>query len=60
VCQVVLTDENPTTLELAKLCQKAEHEYTGTRCGIMDQFIASFGGSGNALMFDRRSLGLVM
>jgi galactokinase len=43
-------------LELAKLCQAAEHEYVGTRCGIMDQFIASFGVTGNALMLDCRSL----
>ena len=43
-------------LELANLCQAAEHEYVGTRCGIMDQFIASFGVSGNALMLDCRSL----
>ena len=43
-------------LELAKLCQAAEHEYVGTRCGIMDQFIASFGARGNALMLDCRSL----
>jgi len=43
-------------LELAKLCQAAEHEYVGTRCGIMDQFIATFGRSGNALMLDCRSL----
>ena len=43
-------------LELAKLCQAAEHEYVGTRCGIMDQFIASFGASRNALMLDCRSL----
>ena len=43
-------------LELAKLCQAAEHEYVGTRCGIMDQFIASFGVSGSAVMLDCRSL----
>ena len=43
-------------LELAKLCQRAEHEYVGTRCGIMDQFVASFGGAGRALMLDCRSL----
>lgn len=42
--------------ELAKLCQAAEHEYVGTRCGIMDQFIATFGTAGNALMLDCRSL----
>jgi galactokinase len=43
-------------LELAKLCQSAEHNYVGTRCGIMDQFIASFGVAGHALMLDCRSL----
>jgi galactokinase len=43
-------------LEMAKLCQKAEHEYVGTLCGIMDQFIAVFGAAGHALMLDCRSL----
>ena len=43
-------------LELVKLCQRAEHEYVGTRCGIMDQFVATFGAAGHALMLDCRSL----
>jgi galactokinase len=43
-------------LELAKLCQRAEHEYAGTRCGIMDQFAVSFGAAGHALKLDCRSL----
>ena len=43
-------------LELAKLCQRAEHEFVGTRCGIMDQFIAVFGQVNHALMLDCRSL----
>jgi galactokinase len=43
-------------LELVKICQRAEHEYVGTRCGIMDQFIAVFASSGHALMLDCRSL----
>jgi galactokinase len=43
-------------LELAKLCQTAEHKYAGTRCGIMDQFVACFGVAGHALMLDCRSL----
>lgn len=42
--------------ELAKVCQQAEHEYAGTRCGIMDQFIAVFGLARCALMLDCRSL----
>ena len=36
---------------------EGEHEYVGTRCGIMDQFVASFGAAGHALMLDCRSLG---
>ena len=43
-------------LDLVKACQHAEHEYVGTRCGIMDQFIAVFGREGHALMLDCRSL----
>ncbi len=43
-------------LELARLCQKAEHGYVGTRCGLMDQFAVCFGVAGNALMLDCRSL----
>ena len=43
-------------LDLVKICQRAEHEYVGTRCGIMDQFIAVFAISSHALMIDCRSL----
>ena len=47
-------------LELVKLCQKAEHEFVGTRCGIMDQFVAVHGAAGHALMLDCRSLEYVL
>jgi galactokinase len=43
-------------LELAKLCQRAESEFVGMRCGIMDQFISCCGRKGEALMLDCRSL----
>lgn len=43
-------------VELAKLCQKAENEYVGMRCGIMDQFISCNGAHDHALMIDCRSL----
>jgi galactokinase len=43
-------------LDLVKLCQTAEHQYVGTRCGIMDQFIVGFGEAQRALMLDCRSL----
>ena len=41
---------------LARLCQRAENEYTGARCGIMDQFVSCFGRQDQALLLDCRSL----
>ena len=41
---------------LAKLCQKAENEFVGMKCGIMDQFIACHGKADHALFLDCRSL----
>ncbi len=41
---------------LALLCQRAENEFVGARCGIMDQFVASHGKRGHALLLDCRSL----
>jgi galactokinase len=45
---------DPTTV--AQMCQKAEHVYAETMCGIMDQFISCHGRAGHALMLDCRSL----
>ena len=42
--------------QLALLCQQAENEFVGARCGIMDQFVASHGRRGQALLLDCRSL----
>jgi len=42
--------------DLAKLCQRAENEFVGARCGIMDQFISCFGRAGHALLLDCRTL----
>jgi galactokinase len=41
---------------LACAAQAAEHEYVGTRCGIMDQYIAALGQAAHALLIDCRSL----
>src|SRR5438132_4624691 len=41
---------------LARLCQRAENEFVGARCGIMDQFVSSHGEAGKALLLDCRSL----
>ncbi len=43
-------------LELARLCQKAEHEFAGTQCGLMDQLISAAGQAGHALLIDFRTL----
>lgn len=43
-------------VELARACQRAENEYVGMRCGIMDQLVACRGRCGNALLIDCRSL----
>ncbi len=51
-----VSNANLPSLDLVKICQRAEHEYVGTRCGIMDQFIAVFGRSAHALKLDCRSL----
>jgi len=42
--------------KLAGLCQKAEHDYAGVNCGIMDQYTALFGKEGSALVLDCRKL----
>ncbi|MBI3987905.1 MAG: galactokinase [Lentisphaerae bacterium] len=43
-------------LELAKLCQKAEHEFTGARCGLLDQFSSLFGREDCLVYSDFRTL----
>jgi galactokinase len=43
-------------LDLALLCQRAENEFVGARCGIMDQFASTHGRAGHAILLDCRSL----
>lgn len=42
--------------KLALLAQKAEHEFAGVRCGLMDQYIAIFGQKKSALFLDCQTL----
>ncbi len=42
--------------ELALLAQKAENEFVGVKCGIMDPFISALGEKDAALLLDCRSL----
>ena len=43
-------------LELVKLCRRAENEFVGMPCGIMDQYISVFGRERAAVKIDCRSL----
>ncbi len=42
--------------QLARLCQRAENEFVGANCGIMDQFISANGAADHALLLDCRDL----
>lgn len=43
-------------VEMALICQKAENQFVGVNCGIMDQFISRMGKTDHALLLDCRSL----
>jgi galactokinase len=59
VCTATLLEAvTGTTLdpvEKALLCQKAEHDFAGVPCGIMDQFISALGRQGHLLLLDCRT-----
>ena len=42
--------------ELALLCQSAEHNYPGVKCGIMDQYANMFGKKDNVILLDCKSI----
>ena len=43
-------------MDLARLAQRAENDYVGVMCGLMDQFASSLGRRGAAMLLDCRSL----
>jgi galactokinase len=45
-----------STIEMVKMAQKAEHEYAGVMCGIMDQFASMHGKKDHVIKLDCRSL----
>ncbi|KAB2871705.1 MAG: galactokinase [Bacteroidales bacterium] len=47
---------NLSTLTLAKIGQRAEHNFAKVKCGIMDQFASLHGKSGQVVKLDCRSL----
>lgn len=43
-------------LDMVKMAQKAENEFVGVKCGIMDMFASMYGKKGYAMKLDCRSL----
>ena len=50
-----ITGHKLDLVDKALLCQKAEHDYAGMPCGIMDQFISVMGKENHLLLIDCRS-----
>ena len=51
-----LVETKLTLAQLAKLAQRAENEYVGMPCGIMDQSVSLMAQAGSALLLDCRDL----
>jgi len=47
---------NIERMTLVKMAQKAEHEFAGVQCGIMDQFASMFGKKEHVIRLDCRTL----
>ena len=45
-----------TKLEIVEIGQKAEHDFVGTKCGIMDQFASVMSKEGHVILLDCQSL----
>ena len=51
-----LLQTNFDRIKMVKMAQKAEHEYAGVMCGIMDQFASMMGKKDHVIKLDCRSL----
>jgi galactokinase len=51
-----LWDIHLPALKMAKLAQRAENDFVGVKCGLMDQFISVFGRKDTALFLDCETL----
>ncbi|HEX3443251.1 MAG TPA: galactokinase [Chthoniobacterales bacterium] len=43
-------------MQIAKLCQRAENEFVGVQCGLLDQASSVFGQAGKAILLDFRTV----
>src|SRR4029079_5155138 len=56
LCWQTLSDWTLPSMRRALLGQKAENQYVGVNCGIMDQFASACGVANKLLLLDCRSL----
>ena len=49
-------EKNINLIEIAKISQKAENNYVGVNCGIMDQFASAMGKVNHAIFLDTKDL----
>jgi galactokinase len=60
VCAAILfetiSDLQIDPVKIAKMCQRAENEFVGMNCGILDQYSSALGREGSALLLDCRSI----
>ena len=56
IALAALNDHEISMPDLAVISQKAEHNYVGVNCGIMDQFASAMGKKDNAILLDCRTL----
>ncbi len=52
----VIAGEIPDPVEIALLAQKAEREFAGVNCGIMDQYASACGKKDHAMLLDCKTL----
>ncbi len=53
---VLFNEGNISKIELAKLSQRAENQFVGVNCGIMDQFAIAMGKKNKAILLDTDTL----
>ena len=56
VAMLALSAQMLPANELALLCQRAENDFVGSPCGIMDQFVITAARAGHALLISTRDL----
>ncbi|KAA0221036.1 MAG: galactokinase [Planctomycetota bacterium] len=55
---IALSGAKAAPLEVARWCQRAENEYAGSPCGVMDQTISACASEGHALLMDCLTMSL--